>query len=277
MASLKEEGVMRVYIDVWNQGIVYFSSDTMRALVGESGVGSDHLAWALKAGNSIGMEVYAWFEYGLMPSYGSINNDFARVAQSKGWILGQYNGFFWLDPTDENCVAFLGGIMTDAITTYASQGLKGVQLDDHFATPVELGRTAADMDNAMSTIRSMLPSPFQLSLSPSTLSFSIATYNVDWNKWGQLDLYDEVIPQIYRTSFSSFKTEFDSMDGVVGDMTRNRWTASGVRVDGSGESTPWGDVNAMISYCNANGMGAAVWYAKGIIETYPSNFQNIWA
>lgn len=283
MSSLQKEGVRRVYVDVWNQGKVYFSSPTMRNVVGASGEGDDYLDWALTSGESLGIEVYAWFEYGLMPSYGSINNDFARYAESSGWILGQYNGFFWLDPRNSDVIAFLGNIMLDAVNGYASKGLKGVQLDDHFASPVSLGRTAADMDAAAAYIRSVIPastptSPAPaLSLSPSTLSFSISTYNVDWNKWGQSDYYDEVIPQIYRTTFASFKSEFDHMVLAVGDSTQSKWVGSGIRVDGSGDSTAWPEVNDMIEYCTSHRQGAVVWYARGILETYPSNFQSVWA
>ncbi len=82
-----------MYVDVWNQGITYFESATMRSLVGSTGIGADHLAWALEAGNYFGIEVYAWFEYGLMPSYGSINNDFAVYAQQHNWILGIWQPF----------------------------------------------------------------------------------------------------------------------------------------------------------------------------------------
>ena len=143
MSALKNEGVRRVYVDVWNNGVVYFNSTTMHNIV-STGVGNDHLLWALEAGNHFGIEVYAWFEYGLMTSYGGINNDFARYAQGKGWILGQYNNaFYWMDPSNTDVLHFIAGIMKDAILNYGPKGLRGVQLDDHFATPVSLGRSKA--------------------------------------------------------------------------------------------------------------------------------------
>ena len=33
MSALKNEGVRRVYVDVWNNGIVYFESESMRSIV----------------------------------------------------------------------------------------------------------------------------------------------------------------------------------------------------------------------------------------------------
>lgn len=279
MADLKKEGVRRVYVDVWNQGKIYFLSPTMQSVIGSSGIGADYLAWTLAAGNSLGLEVYAWFEYGLMCSYGEINNDFAHYAQANKWIIGQESGFYWLDPRNADVLSFTRGIMMDAISGYTSLGLKGVQWDDHFGTPVSLGRTISDMDNAMKYMSDAVKSSTTksiMSLSPSTLSTSKGTYNVDWNKWGDLNYYDEVIPQIYRTTYDSFKSEFDYTLSVASSATLKKWTAAGIRVDGSGSPTPWSDVNNMIWYSNAKGRGASVWYAHGILELYPSQFQNIW-
>ena len=112
------------------------------------------MQWALDAGKFFDIEIYAWFEYGLMTSYGSINNEFAHYAQEKGWILGQYNNaFFWMDPEKIEVLQFLAGIMKDAIVNYGPKGLRGVQLDDHFATPIGLGRSKTSMDSAMNYIR----------------------------------------------------------------------------------------------------------------------------
>jgi uncharacterized lipoprotein YddW (UPF0748 family) len=278
MQSLKSLGVRRVYVDVWNQGKVYFQSQTMTNLIGSSGIAADHLLWTLNAGNSLGIEVYAWFEYGFMCSYGDLSNNFAQYAKSKGWVLGQYNGFYWIDPANSDVLAFTAGIMLDAMKGYKSKGLKGVQWDDHFATPKGLGRTASQMDNAMSYMRKQLNSisGAKMSLSPATLSTALGTYNVDWNKWGQNNYYDEVIPQIYRSTYDSFKSEFDYTMKTIGSTTKSKFNAAGIRVDGSGSPTPWAEVNNMIWYSNANARGGSVWYAHGIIELYPSNFKNIW-
>jgi len=283
MSNLKIEGVQRVYVDVWNQGVTYFESSTMRALVGAGGIGEDHLQWALDAGQVYGIEVHAWFEYGLMPSYGSINNDFAKYAQAQGWILGQYNNFYWMDPDNMDVLRFLGDIMTDAILQYGSKGLRGVQLDDHFASPISLGKTTKSMDSAMQYIRQTISGVASttvpttvLSLSPCTLACAADPYNVLWDSWGSLNYYDEVIPQLYRSTYESFKSEFDYTDATLSSSTNQKWTSSGIRVDGSAP-TPWADVNNMLWYSNAKMKGSVVWYAHGIIEIYPSEFVNVWS
>lgn len=284
LTDLKSKGVNRVYVDVWNNGKVYFQSPTMSITVQSGGgIGDDHLFWALEAANTIkDIEVWAWFEYGLMTSYGAINNDFAIVAEYNGWILGEASNFYWMDCANMEVLAFLSGIMNDAMEaissggkSYFDLGLMGVQLDDHFASPISLGRTSTQMDSAMSFIRTNYR--YNLSLSPSTLSFSIENYNVDWNKWGEQNQYDEVVPQIYRTTFSAFQTEFSSYPTLLSNSTIEKWVASGIRVDGSGEPTPWADVSAMIQMCELYGQGASVWYAHGILEIYPNQFVALWA
>lgn len=274
MTSLKEEGVRTVYVDVWNQGSVFFNSLTMLNTVGAAGQGDDHLMWALTAGRALGIEVYAWFEYGLISSYSSINNAFAVYAEQQGWHLGQSSGFFWLDPVNTDALAFLADIMSDALAQYSPYGLKGVQLDDHFSTPAELGRSVSDMNAAMKFIRQNVNGV--LSLSPSTLSFSLSSYNVDWNLWGSNNWYDEVIPQVYRTTYESYKSEVDYTLQIVSSQTKEKWVAVGVRVDGSGGVTPWEEVNNMLWYSNTKYMGNVVWYSKGLVETYSTQFQNVW-
>lgn len=105
----------------------------------------------------------------------------------------------------------------------------------------------------------------------------MSPYQVYWDEWGLLNYYDEVIPQIYRTTYEAFKTEFDYTQQYLSSSTKKKWTASGLRLDGSGSNTPWADVNNMLWYSNVNMKGNVVWYSHGIIELYPSEFVHVWA
>ena len=285
MNNLKEIGITRVYVDVWNQGTVYFNSPEMNALLPDgTGSGDDHLKWTLSAASEVGIEVYAWFEYGLIAAYGGINNGFAKVATDNGWILGQEGqGFVWMDPDNQDVLAFLSGIMSDAWTGYASLGLKGVQLDDHFASPVSLGKNYTSMNNAMEYVRAYLQKTMDdegnapiLSLSPSTLSQAKQSYNVDWNMWGMQHLYDEVIPQLYRSDFESFQSIFDETMRQISRATMSYFTSAGIRIEGSGDVTPWEDVNKSIEYAGSYGIDPCVWYAHGVVEIYPQQFTELW-
>lgn len=49
-----------------------------------------------------------------------------------------------------------------------------------------------------------------------------------------------------------------------------------LRCDGSGSPTPWADVQQMLSYSSSRGIGASVWYAHGVLELYPAEFNKEW-
>ena len=180
-----------------------------------------------------------------------------------------------MNPDNIDMLNFMVNFMNDTIDGYSIYGLKGVQLDDHFGSPISLGRSISSMNNAMSFINMNLRITTILSLSPATIDSS-KSYNVDWNYWGQLGYFKEVIPQLYRSTYDSFKSEFDYTISYLNSAIKTMWIASGIRADGSGSPTSWADINNMILYCNINNMGASMWYAHGILELYPSQFLNIW-
>lgn len=279
LQRLKSEGVRRVYVAVWNQGVVYMQSPTMTRLMGANSAaqGRDILRWALDGARPLGMEVFAWFEYGLMCSYNDLSNAFASTASRKGWVLGKYNSFYWMDPGQADVANFLTGLLLDAVDGYKALGLKGVQLDDHFGTPVGLGGTASEMNTLAKNIYTAVKARGSVySLSPSILSLSKGTYQADWNLWGSNRWFDEVLPQLYRSDYASYKSIFDETLRSISATTRSYFLAAGVRVDGTGSPTPWPDVNSMIQYSKANGVGNSIWYARGILELYPQYFGTTW-
>jgi hypothetical protein len=85
-----------------------------------------------------------------------------------------------------------------------------------------------------------------------------------------------VIPQLYRSDYSSFVSIFNETCQGVTKNTRKLLIASGIRVDGSGPSTPEKDVQLMMDYSNSFSVGNSVWYARGILETYPEIFSEEW-
>lgn len=195
--GLKAQGVTRVYVDVWNNGVTYFNSSTMRELVGPAGLGQDVLQWTLDAATPLGIEVVAWFEYGLMASYTSTfdSNNFAKIAAAKGWILGVADNFHWMDGRIADVQAFVVGIIKDAQTEYGSKGLLGVQWDDHFSFPQSLGGSVSVMTGIARTVRDAFKvahADALYSLSPATLDVALNTYNVDWAAWAENDYVDEV-------------------------------------------------------------------------------------
>ena len=276
--NLASHGVQRVYVDVWNNGNVYFQSPTMEDLLrdrGGGGIGRDILSWSLESGSKYKVEIVAWFEYGLMCSYDNLQGTFASYASSSGWVMGQYSNFYWMDPSNKDVQSFLTGLITDAIKGYAGKGLVGVQLDDHFASPVALGGSVAAMNSIARLVQRSIKntSPASIfSLSPSPLDQALNSYSVDWNKWGTDSLYDEVIPQLYRSTFQDYELVFNQTMKGVSSRTNQLWTASGVRLNGSGEPTPESDLQQMMTYSEKNGKNNVIWYAEGIIDIYPDLF-----
>lgn len=276
MQALAAAGVNRVYLDVWNQGKVYFNSSTMANLVGTAGLGTDQLSWGVANARQNGLQVFAWFEYGFMSAYGSPDNAFAQYAQQQGWQLGTTsNGFVWLDASNPSVVNFLGNIMADAVNNY---NLDGVQLDDHFAYPVELaGSNTGVMTTAAEGVRKIVRgvSSASLSLAPNPYSTSVNSFNVDWVKWADLGLFSEYAPQLYTSTFSSFQTDLSETLSAA-PSSLDQYLIIGLRCDGSGGSTSWDDLSQMISTTASNNLGVSIWYANGILNTYPSQFQTVW-
>jgi uncharacterized lipoprotein YddW (UPF0748 family) len=230
------------------------------------------------------MEVVAWFEYGLMAAYASVSsNQFALEAQSRGWLLGQYNNYYWMNASMMDVQEWFISVLHDALDLYVPLGLRGIQLDDHFGYPVSLGGSTTVMNSFMHRVHTMVElfrvrhrNTLLLSLSPSILSMSLGTYSVDWDLWGEHKLYDEVIPQLYRSDINSYTSIFQETIASISATTKSLFTASGIRVDGSGSSTPESDVSEMMQYTNDYGIGNCIWYARGILETYPNAFPMEW-
>lgn len=186
------------------QGTVYFRSSTMEAAGLGSCVGADRLSWATACDEWDG-EVYAWFEYGLIASYGEPVTPFGLYAQAQGWILGEEGGFTWMDATS-NATTFLASLLADVARDYPH--CAGVQLDDHFAQPTSLvpeARAVPTMNSAAQTVKTIVREAANsassvLSLSPTTLSQALVSYGVDWAGWVAQGYFDEYIPQLYRSS-----------------------------------------------------------------------------
>ena len=291
LQSLSQHGVKRIYVDVWNQGIVYFQSPTMEIFMKNKTnpcMGRDILDWTLQLAPHYQMEVIAWFEYGLMTSYAAVEGHaFAMEVQSRGWLLGEHNNYYWMNASMIEVQDLLTSLLHDALTHYAGKGLNGIQLDDHFGYPESLGGNTAVMNTFMTKIRNMVARfnvrqqeagkpPVLLSLAPSIKSMSLDTYCVDWDLWGEQKLYDEVIPQLYRSDITSYISIFQDTMNSISPTTKSLWIASGIRLDGSGSPTPQADVTQMIQYTKSYGIGDAIWYGRGIIETYPDSFLLEW-
>ncbi len=238
-----------VYPTVWNWGYTLYPSQVAASVFGErldphSGLqGRDMLAEVVEEGHQQGMAVIPWFEFGLMaPSY-------SKLAQRHpAWITTRRNGTrivmegrhprVWLNPLRPEVQALIVDLVTEIVTNY---DVDGIQFDDHFGWPVDLGyddytvelyqqehggdrppddahdpgwvRWRANkmtdlMIRVFYAVKSRKPDCL-IALSPNPWEFSYQNYLQDWRTWERLGFVEELIVQVYRNDLERFVSELE--------------------------------------------------------------------
>ncbi|MEQ8208213.1 MAG: family 10 glycosylhydrolase [Lacipirellulaceae bacterium] len=262
------------------------------------------------------MNVSAWFEYGFAAQFvgsgGTPSNPLATHMRNQGWLLqdqtGQFangsNGFAWMNPAVPEVRQFLIDITLEAVERY---DLDGIQFDDRLAWPREFGwdPTTAGLyhadtgnllplnvnDTAFSNWRQQQVSEFaaelsaavrsarpdlQLSVSPSIAGFSEPNFNADWTTWVDDDLFDEFVPQVYRSSIGSFNSTIDSQVAPFEPNDLDELIV-GIRINGSGAATPAADVLQMINRTRQEGAaGHSLWYSSGVRDLYDDELESFY-
>ncbi|OYQ62915.1 hypothetical protein B9G53_19935 [Pseudanabaena sp. SR411] len=239
-----------LYPTVWNRGYTLYPSKVAKDKFGVdvypvSGLQErDMLAETIKFGHEQDFAVIPWFEYGLMTEEGS-----ELMRQHPDWITQRKDGshlflhgendqhrLAWLNPARPEVQKFLTDLIVEVVTKY---DVDGIQLDDHFGMPVELGYDdytialykkdhfgrlppedfndpawmkwrAKYVTNLMGKIsravKAIKPNCL-VSLSPNPKEFSYKKYLQDWYSWVYLNYIDELIVQVYRDDIDNFTTE----------------------------------------------------------------------
>lgn len=224
-----------------------------------------------------------------------------------GWLLqdsaGDYtnssNNFVWMNPLVPEVRNLIKGIVVDAINQF---DLQIVQFDDHLAWPVQFGwddytravykqetgrnlptnsldstfrswrqgKTKALFEEIAAAAKAAKPSVV-VSLSPSTASFSAANYCADWPKW--LGSTDEVLPQVYRSTYGTFATDWAAQ--ITASGTNRPELAAGLRLLGTGSATPWADLQQQLDRTRVDdALGHSIWYSEGVSASGTSNPAN---
>ena len=267
-----------LYPVVWNRGHTYYPSRVAQRVMGKfeepfltvTRGGSDVLAEILKESHKYGLSVIPWFEYGLMvPANSTIarkhpdwltqnregktlllenkaNEDFLKESQSKQSSSrsqrlrspGQKSSIqqVWFNPFHPEVQQFIENLIIEVVMNYE---VDGIQLDDHFGMPVELGydpytvklyqkehqgkkppnnprdpewmrwraaKLTAFMDKIVQAVKTV-KADAKISLSPNSHHFSYQNYLQDWKTWVERNLVDELILQVYRNDLNSFEGE----------------------------------------------------------------------
>ncbi|MDJ0729463.1 MAG: family 10 glycosylhydrolase [Crocosphaera sp.] len=273
--QLSQHHFNTIYPVVWNRGHTFYPSSLAQEMIGKSQEpllnwtrgNVDVLGVIVEESHRRGIEVIPWFEYGLMipkssllarkhPDWlthsqqGAVNTFFqdeleAKKAKKpenliKRWQKYNYqkkaSQLVWLNPFHPEVQQLIKGLMLEIIMNYQ---VDGVQLDDHFGLPVELGydpltiriyqqehggknpprnphnpewmrwraaKLTALMTDLVKTLKTVNPD-ILISLSPNSHPFSYQNYLQDWKTWVQRGLIDELVLQVYRNDLNSFKKE----------------------------------------------------------------------
>ena len=175
LETLKSKGVTRIYLDVFTGGYIYAQSKTYSKLVGGD-TRPDFLATLCTAAQAVGgVEIVAWFEYGLIASSSQSLDNYGQRAKENGWILGKAGSHYWLNPANSGLRTFYSNMVKDIVNNYKKySSFKGIQLDDHFSVPNTLGGSseAHGLDQLIQLIAKSIGSKW-VSLSPSPMPESL--------------------------------------------------------------------------------------------------------
>jgi uncharacterized lipoprotein YddW (UPF0748 family) len=149
------------------------------------------------------------------------------------------NKVAWLNPLHPQVQEFIKALILEIVSNY---NVDGIQLDDHFAMPVQFGydaftvevyqqehqgksppkdifnpewmRWRADkitdfMVSIHQAVKKVKPNA-KISLSPNSQAFAYKYYLQDWESWVKKGLVDELILQVYRDDPDSFMAEISA-------------------------------------------------------------------
>jgi uncharacterized lipoprotein YddW (UPF0748 family) len=255
-----------VYPVVWNRGTTFYRSAVSRRVTGRAQddllnlmrLGRDILSEIVQGGHQKGLRIIPWFEYGFMAPINSslvryhpnwvalpqdqqlkpiyTSEDLDQSDASKASWLGIQN--VWLNPLHPQVQQFIQDLILEVVMKY---DVDGIQIDDHFGMPVELGydwftrklyqeehqgklppenpynsewmrwranKITAFMTTLVKEIKAVKPNCI-ISLSPNPKSTAYREYLQDWQAWVDRGLVEELIVQVYRDNSSSFEKELN--------------------------------------------------------------------
>ena len=250
IALLDKANFNTLYPTVWNWGYTLYPSPVSAKFTGreldptEGLQGRDVLAEIVELGHERGMAVIPWFEFGFMaPADSELAQRHpewltARQDGSTIWWEGKVHQRVWLNPLRPDVQQFMTDLIVEIVSNY---DIDGIQLDDHFGYPSELGYddfTVAlyqqEHDGALppadpqdqqwvqwraDKITDYVETLFQeikrhnphaiVSVSPNPQHFSLNSFLLDWYRWERKGLIEELIVQVYRDGNDSFIRELE--------------------------------------------------------------------
>lgn len=264
-----------------------------------------------------GLVNIAWFEYGLAAKFGNptaSGTTLVNYMRDRGWLLqdsaGSFtnssNGFSWMNPLVPEVRNLMKSVVLDAVRNY---DLDGIQFDDRLAWPVQFGydnytraqylaetgqqvpasynnsafkawraqKVTAFAQEIIAAIRAERPGII-ISSSPAVGGWAYDNYLVDWPQWQQLGMFDEFVPQVYRSNYTDFNRDWDGTGSITtqGQIqymgTRRGDFAAGIAINTSPLVT-WTDAEQMVNLVRATTpavAGHVWWYSSSVLSSYPT-------
>jgi len=234
--QLAAAGFNTLYPNVWSRGTTFHRSRfaPMEPALAQANPNLDPICRFAAAAHRHGMQVIPWFEYGLMePATAQV------VQQNPDWLLQRRDGstvmelhgkpMVWLNPAHPGVRQRFIGLVSEIVRRC---DLDGIQLDDHFAWPVEFGydpttrelyraQTGQEppddhadrswmrwrrqqLTSLLRELRRSLPPPTVISLSPGPFRSAYNLWLQDWELWAVGNLIDDLVVQNYAYSLAGF-------------------------------------------------------------------------
>jgi uncharacterized lipoprotein YddW (UPF0748 family) len=249
LQRLDELNFNTVYPAVWNWGYTLYPSKVAGKVIGRSldptpGLqGRDMLKEIVTEGHKKGLTVIPWFEFGFMAPADSLlakNRPQWLTSRSDGTKIikeGTHNRV-WLSPFRPDVQQFIQDLIIEIVRNY---DIDGIQFDDHFGLPSELGYDAYTVALYKKEHRGKAPSKNPkdpewvrwrankitdfmkrvftaikankkdclVSVAPNPQRFSYEFFLADWQRWERMGLIEELVLQIYRDDLNVFVSELE--------------------------------------------------------------------
>ncbi len=277
LSQLSQLNFNTVYPVTWNRGNTFYPSDVAKQITGQPQdqtlalfrLGQDVLREIFQQSHRQGLRVIPWFEYGFMAPINSLivkrhphwvttsfdkNRNFTKdmfelelqdllpesdqdsLLVNLQQSLSIYN--VWLNPINPQVQNFILDLILEVVKKY---DVDGVQIDDRFGMPVQLGydpitvhlyreqhqgkmppedftnsewmlwranQITAFIERLYKAIKAVKPNCIvSLSSNPDNVAYKL--YLQDWPTWVQRGLIDEFVLQVYRNDLPSLTKELE--------------------------------------------------------------------
>ena len=307
--ELADAGFNTLYPNVWSRGTTFHTSRyaPMEPALARVNGELDPICRLTREAQARGMQVVPWFEYGLMEPA-----DAAIVRANPDWLLRRADGStlyamhganlktsplkdlrVWLNPAHPQVRQRFIGLIAEIVQRC---GVDGIQLDDHFAWPVELGYDAttralyraqtgreppADFNDRywMRWRRQQLTSLLRdlrtriqqvsgarrlvISLSPGPFRFAYNQWLQDWELWALGGLIDDLVVQNYAYSVKGFEKDLDQ-PALIKALGWGIPVEIGILAGFGGRTTDMATLSQKANLSLARGHGVIYFYWEGL-------------